>query len=90
MNIGLMVAQSDTSLDPAALAERAEEVGFESLFVPEHVFIPVRGSSAPLRRLDAPISFVTGKPSETWRSRGGLGDCAAEADRRSGGAGRNR
>jgi len=50
MKIGLMVFQSDTSLDPAALAKRAEEVGFESFFVPEHVFIPVHSASAAFRR----------------------------------------
>jgi len=50
MKIGLMVVQSDTSLDPAALAKRAEEVGFESFFVPEHVFIPVQSTSAAFRR----------------------------------------
>lgn len=50
MNIGLMVFQSETSLDPAALAKRAEEVGFESFFVPEHVFIPVHSTSPAYRR----------------------------------------
>ena len=50
MKIGLMVVQSDTSLDPAVLAKRAEDVGFESFFVPEHVFIPVHSTSAAFRR----------------------------------------
>jgi len=53
MKIGLLVVQSDTSLDPAALAKRAEEVGFESFFVPEHVFIPVQSSSPAFRRDDS-------------------------------------
>ena len=50
MKIGLMVFQSDTSLDPVVLAKRAEDVGFESFFVPEHIFIPVHSTSQAYRR----------------------------------------
>lgn len=50
MKIGLMVVPTDTSLDPAILAKRAEDVGFESFFVPEHVFIPVHTASPAYRR----------------------------------------
>ena len=50
MKIGLMVFQSDTSSDPAVLAKRAEDVGFESFFVPEHIFIPVHSTSPAYRR----------------------------------------
>ncbi len=40
MDIGVFVLQTD-SMDPAALAKRAEELGFESFWVPEHVTTPV-------------------------------------------------
>ena len=37
-------------MDPAVLAKRAEELGFESFWVPEHPIIPVKTTSAPFRR----------------------------------------
>ena len=50
MKVGLFVFASDSSLDPGALAKRAEEVGFESFWVPEHCIIPVHTTLAPFRR----------------------------------------
>ena len=41
MDIGIFVLQTGSSVDPAVLAKRAEEVGFESFWVPEHAIIPL-------------------------------------------------
>ena len=45
MNIGISTFPTDYSIDIALLAKRAEEMGFESLWVPEHPIIPVATSS---------------------------------------------
>ncbi len=45
MNIGISTFPTDYSVDIAALAKRAEEMGFESLWVPEHPILPVNASS---------------------------------------------
>lgn len=42
---GLFVFATSTTLDPAVLAKRAEELGFESFWVPEHPIIPVHTTS---------------------------------------------
>lgn len=44
-NIGISTFPTDYSVDIAILARRAEEMGFESLWVPEHPIIPVETSS---------------------------------------------
>ena len=41
MDIGIFVFQTGSSLDPAVLAKRAEELGFESYWVPELPIVPV-------------------------------------------------
>ncbi len=45
MKIGIFVFLTDTSLDVAQLAKRAEELGFDSFWVPDHPIIPVHISS---------------------------------------------
>ena len=45
MNIGISTFPTDYSVDIAILARRAEEMGFESLWVPEHPIIPVTTTS---------------------------------------------
>lgn len=35
MSVGIFVFQTDTSVDAAVLAKHAEELGFESYWVPE-------------------------------------------------------
>jgi probable F420-dependent oxidoreductase len=45
MKIGVFVFQTDDVLDPAVLAKRAEDLGFESFWVPEHPIIPLKASS---------------------------------------------
>jgi probable F420-dependent oxidoreductase len=41
MDLGLAHFSTDYGMQPAELARRAEELGFESLFFPEHTHIPV-------------------------------------------------
>ena len=45
MDIGITARVSSNSLDPAALAQRAEELGFESFWLPEHPIVPVHTTS---------------------------------------------
>ena len=43
--VGIFSFEVDSSADPAVLAKRAEELGFESFWVPEHAILPVHTSS---------------------------------------------
>jgi probable F420-dependent oxidoreductase len=45
MDIGVSTFLTDYSVDIAVVAKRAEELGFDSLWVPEHAIIPVETSS---------------------------------------------
>jgi probable F420-dependent oxidoreductase len=45
MDIGISTFPTDYSIDIAILAKKAEEYGFESLWVPEHSILPVNTSS---------------------------------------------
>ncbi len=45
MKIGISTFPTDYSIDIALLARRAEDLGFESLWVPEHPIIPAETSS---------------------------------------------
>ena len=45
MEIGIFVFQTGSSMDPAVLAKRAEELGFESFWVPETVIKPLTATS---------------------------------------------
>ena len=45
MNVGIFVFQTNTSVDSAVLAKHAEDLGFESYWVPEHVILPVHTTS---------------------------------------------
>ena len=45
MDIGISTFPTDYSIDIAKLAQKAEEHGFESLWVPEHPILPVETSS---------------------------------------------
>jgi len=44
MDIGIFQVQPDRRADPAIVAKRAEELGFESYWVPDHTIIPVEFS----------------------------------------------
>jgi probable F420-dependent oxidoreductase len=45
MDIGVTARASSNSVDPAELARRAEELGFESFWLPEHPILPVHTTS---------------------------------------------
>ena len=45
MQIDISTFPTDYSMDIAPLAERLEELGFESLWVPEHPVLPVETNS---------------------------------------------
>jgi probable F420-dependent oxidoreductase len=45
MDVGLVTFPTDTGIDPAELARRAEQAGFESLFFTEHTHIPASRES---------------------------------------------
>lgn len=45
MKIGVFLFATEASADPAAVARKAEEVGFASFWVPEHPIIPLQTSS---------------------------------------------
>ena len=45
MSVGIFVFQTGESVDSAILAKHAEELGFESFWVPEHAIIPVHTTS---------------------------------------------
>jgi probable F420-dependent oxidoreductase len=61
MDVGIFVFESDSSLDPAVLARRAEELGFESFWVPEHPVIPLQTSSPYPSTADGIIPDVYGR-----------------------------
>jgi probable F420-dependent oxidoreductase len=45
MKIGVFLFATDKSADPAAVAKKAEDLGFASFWVPEHPIIPLQTSS---------------------------------------------
>ena len=45
MKIGVFLFATDKSADPAAVAKKAEECGFDSFWAPEHAIIPIKTSS---------------------------------------------
>jgi probable F420-dependent oxidoreductase len=47
MKIGILLTVNEYSVDPARLARRMEELGFESLWVPDHAVMPVH-TTTPL------------------------------------------
>ena len=47
MNIGIMIAATAESGDIAEIAREVENLGYESIFIPEHPVIPI-GFKTPL------------------------------------------
>ena len=45
MDVGLTTGISSHSVDVAVLAQKAESLGFESFWLPEHTIIPVHSTS---------------------------------------------
>jgi probable F420-dependent oxidoreductase len=60
MDLGLAHFLTDYGMQPAELGRRAEERGFESLFLPEHTHIPVSR--------DTPYPAGTELPEEYWHT----------------------
>jgi probable F420-dependent oxidoreductase len=56
MRVGLTMFVTDTTIDIVTLAQKAEALGFESLFVPEHPIIPVEMATP----------FPSGGPVPEW------------------------
>ena len=59
MDTGLLLIATLRTGDLASLARRAEEVGFESLWIPEHPVIPVERTT--------PFPFAGGLPEHYGR-----------------------
>jgi probable F420-dependent oxidoreductase len=57
MKIGILALLSETTLDPVSVARRCEELGFESIWAPEHAIIPVH-TKVPYPALDGKIPDV--------------------------------
>ena len=57
MKIGILALMSEKTLDPVSVARRCEELGFESIWVPEHAIIPVH-TEVPYPALDGKIPDV--------------------------------
>jgi probable F420-dependent oxidoreductase len=57
MKIGILAATSSYTADPASLARKCEQLGFESFFTPEHPLFPVEVKT-PLPRGDGKIPNV--------------------------------
>ena len=55
MKIGVSNFSTDTAIDVAILARKAEELGFESIWLPEHGAIPVHYTSRRPGHLNDPI-----------------------------------
>jgi probable F420-dependent oxidoreductase len=47
VRLGITAALTDLDLTPAALATAAEELGFDSLWLPEHTHLPLREGTPP-------------------------------------------
>ena len=81
MKHGVFIFATDLAIDPISLARAAEERGFESLWVPEHVHMPVDRET----RFPGTSGWVAaGRVPADSRSvrgagRGGGGDDGAEA-----------
>ena len=62
MEIGIFVFLTESSMDPGVLAKRAEELGFESFWVPELPIVPVETSPDPDSRAVDPLQDVSRIP----------------------------
>jgi probable F420-dependent oxidoreductase len=54
MKIGIFAMLSESTIDPVSAARKCEELGFESIWVPEHAIIPVH-TKVPYPALDGKI-----------------------------------
>lgn len=56
MKIGIFAFLSEHTIDPVSAARRCEELGFDSLWVPEHAIFPVH-LNVPYPALDGATSM---------------------------------
>ena len=67
MRLGITAALTDIDLAPAVLADAVEELGFDSLYLPEHTHLPVEEDTPP-RWSAACVSTTTSAAStRSWR-----------------------
>ena len=45
MKVGVFCIQPDADADPAIVARHAEDIGFSSYWVPDHIILPVTSST---------------------------------------------
>ena len=57
MKIGIFAMLSESTIDPVSAGRKCEELGFESIWVPEHAIIPVH-TKVPYPALDGKIPDV--------------------------------
>lgn len=62
MKVGVFLLASEKAADPAVVAQRAEELGFASFWVPEHPILPVHYTSrypaSPDGRIPAAVGII--------------------------------
>src|SRR5262249_2474799 len=58
--VGVFLLPSERSVDPAAVAKRAEELGFASFWVPEHPILPVHTTSRYPGSPDGRVPLLVG------------------------------
>lgn len=61
MQVGVFVVATDTTVDPAVLAKKAEELGFASFWLPEHPIIPLETATRYPASADGVIPDVYGR-----------------------------
>ena len=61
MKIGIHIFPNDQPVDATGVARRAEELGFDSLWVPEHPAVPVTSAAPFPGTTDAPIPRVVSR-----------------------------
>ena len=70
LNVGVSVPLPAYNVDVAYMAQKAEELGFESFWCAEHPFIPVRSASRFPGSADGAIpetTHISSIPSWHWR-----------------------
>lgn len=76
MDIGIFVFNPGSSMDPAVLAKRAEELGFESFWIGEQVFLHVASTSpVPYVRVADPFLTLARASAVTTTIKLGTGVC---------------
>ena len=68
MDIGVFYFTSGESADPAVVAQKAEELGFASFWVPEHPILPVYTTTSYPAAPDQPIPRTIGIISDPFVS----------------------